>query len=820
MQPTGAARTEITVTDLSLLVNTGLAGVTNYLGLTERGALGTPTLVGSWDQYQQVFGGLLATSDFPFYAKRALEGGAALMISRAAKYTDPTDNTTYTGTKSTYSLTQATHSATAATGTMTMTARSASVDGTCVITAMRPGASNVVLTGVSAVVIDHTASITTNTAAIATAINLGTGTHGYSATSSVGALTISTDVALGDFGNLLTFKQVSNAATTWDKFTATMTGGTNTTVNTGTLAISAHDIGAWGDNVTVTVTNAASNTPHFYDLTISCADSTLDDEVYKDFPQAANDAGWAAKVTAMLAASQMISAFTASANFVLTSVTIITVGIITSVDVTVSGNGYAVNDEFTIAGGTGGTGKVVTLQTGGGSGLTVNITSVSGGVITALNGTPTAGGSGYAVNDHVSIAVGVGGQALVTAVSGGAVTAVTLITGGSSGYTTGAGKATTEIVSTKVATVAILTGGTGYSTGTGVVTAHTSGSGNDALTIGILTVSGAALGANAMALASGADSDALDPLDYVGDSIGLTNLHSFDTDSTATKVAIPDIADPLLDYQLVAWAAARKDLIAIVRTPVGLQPQTNVDYRNGNGIYDHAKINDWHGIMSTGGLSVLDPLTGLRANKSEISDLVAAIAKKDNSSGAWYSFSGEERGVVSNAYGVVLNVGTPALSASNNLYDNNGLNPVIQNAAKTILFWGNSTLYADKSSLLAKAEVAELLVYLYRQLMAIVPKQTFNPNDPITWKTIYRNVKKLMDPLGSQRAVQGGEGKGWEYQGDQNVSNVSQAVINTPDSIASGKYIFKLFIAPVVALKYIQIDVVVTNSSVDFLPVV
>ena len=66
------------------------------------------------------------------------------------------------------------------------------------------------------------------------------------------------------------------------------------------------------------------------------------------------------------------------------------------------------------------------------------------GLITVLNATPTAGGTGYTLNDILTITTGgTGATCKVTGVSAGVVTAVTLLIGGNGGYTTGAAKATT-----------------------------------------------------------------------------------------------------------------------------------------------------------------------------------------------------------------------------------------------------------------------------------------------------------------------------------------------------------------------------------------
>jgi len=74
----------------------------------------------------------------------------------------------------------------------------------------------------------------------------------------------------------------------------------------------------------------------------------------------------------------------------------------------------------------------------------ISVTSIARttGGISVLNPTPTAGGSGYQVDQILTI-TGTGGTARITSVgSGGTVTGVVLETAGS-GYTTGAGKATT-----------------------------------------------------------------------------------------------------------------------------------------------------------------------------------------------------------------------------------------------------------------------------------------------------------------------------------------------------------------------------------------
>ena len=127
-------------------------------------------------------------------------------------------------------------------------------------------------------------------------------------------------------------------------------------------------------------------------------------------------------------------------------------GVVTQADIQATtqgcharGKGYAV-----------GSGQATTNVTGTGTGMTVEITAVSGiraygvadvddlgsGMVQTLAAAPTAGGTGYTVSDVLAITTGgTGATARVTAVTAGVVTAVELIARGT-GYTVATGKAT------------------------------------------------------------------------------------------------------------------------------------------------------------------------------------------------------------------------------------------------------------------------------------------------------------------------------------------------------------------------------------------
>lgn len=266
MNPIGIARTEIEITDLSVLIATGLKGVIGVLGITERGPVNTPTLIGSWIEYQRVFGGLLdyeadwRKSSFPLLCKRALEAGAKLRISRVAEYSDITDYTTLVGDKATLDFTQAGVGETLAEGTLTVTAAGTAAD---TLEAFVAGNS----IGIATIPVAPTTTTTAN--ALIAAINAATGTNGgYTAALSganVVVITAPTGSGATANGRVITYASPSATATL-----AAFSGGI-TEIVASDFTVTAKSIGYWGNDVTVTVTDAYSGNTTKKDITVALA---------------------------------------------------------------------------------------------------------------------------------------------------------------------------------------------------------------------------------------------------------------------------------------------------------------------------------------------------------------------------------------------------------------------------------------------------------------------------------------------------------------------------------------------------------------------
>ena len=297
--------------------------------------------------------------------------------------------------------------------------------------------------------------------------------------------------------------------------------------------------------------------------------------------------------------------------------------------------------------------------------------------------------------------------------------------------------------------------------------------------------------------------------DFLGDSIAGTGFHQFSDYTNFVRVAVPEKAVPEIDIALAAYAEARTDCRAILRTPTNVSGLVAVDYREGQGSYSHTAINTHYASIIFGALQVIDPLTNNAVNISAIGDYLGASTVKDSKIGAWYSVAGAKRGKISNALGVVYNL-SPARKTEADLVDVRGINAVIDDSALGIVIFGNGTL--QKANTLLKHEnVSDLWVFINRGLAPLVKTELFDPNDFVTWKTVTRKIKPFLEFLKGKRAI-------WKYliQGDQDIDKIEDAVVNTPAGIDAGQYKLNLWIAPIVGLKYIGIQAVITNSGVNF----
>lgn len=311
--------------------------------------------------------------------------------------------------------------------------------------------------------------------------------------------------------------------------------------------------------------------------------------------------------------------------------------------------------------------------------------------------------------------------------------------------------------------------------------------------------------------------------DVIGSPISATGLYSFDEITDIWRIAVPHLASVTLDDAIVAYVESRKDLRAMLRTPIGLTGSGILDYRNRTGAYVGTTPIDNHlASMTTGGLLVEDTdNTDPYAPPIQITELADALGWKgyrDNKNTAemkpWFSSAGRKYPI--KALGVVYNLAAPSKATEFDLVANAGVNPVVKDPDYGVIFGNDRTLKlanpnAKVDSALRNENVSELMVFMARNIKLLAKYDQFQPNDIETWKAIYRRISPFLDNMVEGRAIY----PGWIYQGDQDVDRITEATINEADDIANSVYVARIFIQPIGSLKYIRISLNVTSLGVN-----
>lgn len=91
-----SSKVSFTQVDGTFSIEKDASSVYGVCGITEMGPVSSPNvaIIKTWEQFKRLYGDLISTSDFPLLCKIALEGGAALRVSRVAHYTTISDPST------------------------------------------------------------------------------------------------------------------------------------------------------------------------------------------------------------------------------------------------------------------------------------------------------------------------------------------------------------------------------------------------------------------------------------------------------------------------------------------------------------------------------------------------------------------------------------------------------------------------------------------------------------------------------------------------------------------------------------------------------
>lgn len=304
--------------------------------------------------------------------------------------------------------------------------------------------------------------------------------------------------------------------------------------------------------------------------------------------------------------------------------------------------------------------------------------------------------------------------------------------------------------------------------------------------------------------ASGTDGSAVVAADYIGDAAGSTGFHSFNNQDDLSFIAAPDLSTASVHVAGAAYAQNRKDLVYFGHLSNASTTEAALVAER-----DALVIDSSYAAFFAGGLIVADPFTGADKQISELGDILGAAAYSDKKNGPWYSFAGTNRGIITNALGVVNNFGAASNTAGLNTLANRQINLVINRGGR-LMIQGNFSAQVANSHL-SFLSVRKLLIEIRKSLQPLLYNYLEEPNDIPTWKNIWMAGSAKMDELITKRAI-----FSYDWQGDQFADSIDNLEINNATDVGNGIYKIRLFIKDIASLQDIQVDIVITQSAVSF----
>lgn len=311
--------------------------------------------------------------------------------------------------------------------------------------------------------------------------------------------------------------------------------------------------------------------------------------------------------------------------------------------------------------------------------------------------------------------------------------------------------------------------------------------------------------------------------DYTGSSVSKTGWYAFD--DVTDSMRIFNIARPTHPAALglsIYLSGRQGSMRGRTYVPKGLTIQGINDFRDGSGAYVHQPLDNWLLDLWFAEMNITDPNNvnnpNYAINGGGFQCGNRSVA--DTNAGEWYSDSGNDYGKIVGVNGQRLNLGSPGNAGQYDVLYEKGVNAIITHPSFGVVNWGNRTTLRDKTSLLSKTNIADLVVYIANNVKLIAQKMNFKPNDLVMFQQLYLAVLPFIkDTLVTGRAIEGdtsasrGENKWWYWLGDQDAKSLEDLKINKASEVDAGKYRVRFAFKPIAANEYIGIDIAPADTA-------
>ena len=252
------------------------------------------------------------------------------------------------------------------------------------------------------------------------------------------------------------------------------------------------------------------------------------------------------------------------------------------------------------------------------------------------------------------------------------------------------------------------------------------------------------------------ESDLIEPAtysDFQGDVLERTGVEGLEALDDVTMVCVPDLMTPMPGQQLdlttvkgvqtliIGHCERMGDRVAILDAPPNMNPQQINKWRMDTAGYDSS-----YATLYYPWIQVMDPVTNSPKLIPPSGHMAGIWARNDNTRGVHKAPANE---VVAGATGLAYN----ATKGEHDVLNPNGINVIRAFPGMGIRVWGARTLTSNPSW--RYLNVRRLFNYVEKSIERGTQWIVFEPNEPMLWSQIVRDVSAFLTTVWAQGALFG-----------------------------------------------------------------
>ena len=290
----------------------------------------------------------------------------------------------------------------------------------------------------------------------------------------------------------------------------------------------------------------------------------------------------------------------------------------------------------------------------------------------------------------------------------------------------------------------------------------------------------------------------LNDIDYAGDPSQHTGFYAFDEIDALNVLMAPGVTTATVINGGITYCENRKDLMYVADAPILLEPLEAVDFRKGQGMYNHAAFNSSYAALYYPWLEIMDPVNGKKKLVPPSGAVAGCYARNDEKTYVWYAPAGIDRGRVFNA----LSVGYKTSRGERDVLYPEGVNVIAVFPDSGINIWGQKTLQSQPSAL-DRVNVRRLMLYMEEAIAESARFVVFEPNNPQTWRALIRLINPFLQDIKDNGGLYD-----FTVQCDEET--------NTPAVIDRNELMARIFVKPTKTAEFIELNFVLTTTGADF----